>query len=121
MRGRGMTLEAIDPATNRTDPEFSRSLRLQLALNYVYDEVAPLLPAGTVLHMIGVHDNTAMPARSIPICGSVSVSAVSTTCSGMGQHCLPGRCDLRGWSRARAERIEIAITIAVNTVGTQAS
>ena len=27
---------------------------------YVYeDDVAPLLPAGTVLHTIGIHDNTA--------------------------------------------------------------
>ena len=28
------------------------------------DEAAPLLPAGTVLHMIGVHDNTAANRRN---------------------------------------------------------
>ena len=32
---------------------------------YLYgDDVAPLLPAGTVLHMIGIHDNTAANKRN---------------------------------------------------------
>ena len=34
-------------------------------INYVYaDEAAPLLPAGTVLHMIGIHDNTSANRRN---------------------------------------------------------
>jgi hypothetical protein len=32
---------------------------------YIYDDdVAPLLPAGTVLHMIGIHDNTSANRRN---------------------------------------------------------
>ena len=34
-------------------------------MNYVYaDDVAPLLPAGTVLHLIGLHDNTSANRRN---------------------------------------------------------
>lgn len=32
---------------------------MRLGLQFYADEAAPLLPAGTVLHMIGIHDNTA--------------------------------------------------------------
>jgi hypothetical protein len=34
-------------------------------INYVYaDDAAPLLPAGTVLHLIGIHDNTPANRRN---------------------------------------------------------
>ena len=34
-------------------------------INYVYaDDAAPLLPAGTVLHLIGIHDNTSANRRN---------------------------------------------------------
>jgi hypothetical protein len=66
MRGRGMTLEAIDPTTNRTQILSSVDhFDFNWHINYVYaDEVAPLLPAGTVLHMIGIHDNTSANRRN---------------------------------------------------------
>jgi len=32
---------------------------VRLGLQFYADEAASLLPAGTVLHMIGIHDNTA--------------------------------------------------------------
>ena len=66
MRGRGMTLEAIDPATNRTQILSSVDhFDFNWHINYVYaDEAAPLLPAGTVLHMIGIHDNTSANRRN---------------------------------------------------------
>jgi hypothetical protein len=66
MRGRGMTLEAIDPATNRTQILSSVDhFDFNWHINYVYaDEAAPLLPAGTVLHMIGIHDNTTANRRN---------------------------------------------------------
>ena len=66
MRGRAMTLEAIDPANNRTQILSSVDhFDFNWHINYVYaDEAAPLLPAGTVLHMIGVHDNTAANRRN---------------------------------------------------------
>ena len=61
-----MTLEAIDPATNRTQILSSVDhFDFNWHINYVYaDEAAPLLPAGTVLHMIGIHDNTSANRRN---------------------------------------------------------
>jgi hypothetical protein len=66
MRGRGMTLEAIDPATNKTQILSSVDhFDFNWHINYVYaDDEAPLLPAGTVLHMIGIHDNTSANRRN---------------------------------------------------------
>jgi hypothetical protein len=66
MRGRAMTLEAIDPATNRTQILSSVDhFDFNWHINYVYaDGAAPLLPAGTMLHMIGVHDNTPANRRN---------------------------------------------------------
>jgi hypothetical protein len=66
MRGRGMTVEAIDPTTNRTQILSSVDhFDFNWHVNYVYaDDAAPLLPAGTVLHLIGIHDNTAANRRN---------------------------------------------------------
>ena len=66
MRGRGMTLEAIDAANNRTQILSSVDhFDFNWHINYVYaDDEAPLLPAGTVLHMIGIHDNTSANRRN---------------------------------------------------------
>jgi hypothetical protein len=66
MRGRGMTVEAIDPATNRTQILSSVDhFDFNWHINYVYaDDAAPLLPAGTVLHLIGLHDNTSANRRN---------------------------------------------------------
>ncbi len=60
MRGRAMTVEAIH--LNNTTEILSSvdHFNFNWHVNYIYaDDAAPLLPAGTVLHMIGVHDNTA--------------------------------------------------------------
>ncbi|HYM24626.1 MAG TPA: hypothetical protein VEU08_15520, partial [Vicinamibacterales bacterium] len=66
MRGRGLAVEAIDPQTNRTMTLSSVDhFDFNWHINYVYaDDEAPLLPAGTVLHLIGVHDNTAANRRN---------------------------------------------------------
>jgi hypothetical protein len=66
MRGRGMTVEAINPDTNRTQILSSVDhFDFNWHINYVYaDDEAPLLPAGTVLHMVGVHDNTSANRRN---------------------------------------------------------
>ena len=66
MRGKGLTVEAIDPATNRTQILSSVDhFDFNWHINYVYaDEAAPLLPAGTVLHLIGIHDNTSANRRN---------------------------------------------------------
>jgi hypothetical protein len=66
MRGRGMTVEAIDPTTNRTQILSSVDhFDFNWHINYVYaDDAAPLLPAGTMLHLIGLHDNTSANRRN---------------------------------------------------------
>jgi hypothetical protein len=66
MRGRAMTLEAISPTSNKTQILSSVDhFDFNWHINYVYaDEAAPLLPAGTVLHMIGIHDNTSANRRN---------------------------------------------------------
>ena len=58
-RGKAECLEAIYP-TGRTEMLSCARFRFNWHLNYVYDDLsAPLLPAGTVLHSIMWHDNTA--------------------------------------------------------------
>ncbi|OLC77800.1 MAG: hypothetical protein AUH72_16980 [Acidobacteria bacterium 13_1_40CM_4_65_8] len=66
MRGRGLTVEAIDPTTNRTQILSSVDhFDFNWHINYVYaDDAAPLLPAGTMLHLIGIHDNTSANRRN---------------------------------------------------------
>jgi hypothetical protein len=66
MRGRGLTLEAINPVNNTTQILSSVDhFDFNWHINYVYaDDEAPLLPAGTVLHMIGIHDNTSANRRN---------------------------------------------------------
>ena len=65
MRGKGMTVEAIN-LDNTVDILSSVDhFNFNWHINYIYaDDAAPLLPAGTVLHMIGIHDNTAANPRN---------------------------------------------------------
>jgi hypothetical protein len=65
MRGKAMTLEAINFDNTVTILSSVDHFDFNWHINYLYaDNVAPLLPAGTVLHMIGVHDNTAANPRN---------------------------------------------------------
>lgn len=58
-RGKAECLEAILP-TGRTEMLSCARFRFNWHINYVYtDDAAPLLPAGTILHSIMWHDNTA--------------------------------------------------------------
>jgi hypothetical protein len=58
-RGKAECLEAIYP-NGRTEMLSCARFRFNWHLNYVYgDDAAPLLPAGTMLHSIMWHDNTA--------------------------------------------------------------
>jgi hypothetical protein len=58
-RGKAECLEAIYP-TGRVEMLSCARFRFNWHINYVYnDSAAPLLPAGTVLHSIMWHDNTA--------------------------------------------------------------
>jgi hypothetical protein len=65
MRGRGMTLEAINLDNTVTVLSSVDHFDFNWHISYNYaDDVAPLLPAGTVLHIIGTHDNTAANRRN---------------------------------------------------------
>src|SRR5215471_1885710 len=65
MRGRGMTLESINLDNTTTILSSVDRFNFNWHVNYLYaDEEAPLLPAGTVLHMIAIHDNTAANPRN---------------------------------------------------------
>ena len=65
MRGRGMTLESINLDNTTTILSSVDRFNFNWHVNYIYtDEEAPLLPAGTVLHMIAIHDNTAANPRN---------------------------------------------------------
>ena len=65
MRGKAMTLEAINLDNTTTILSSVDHFDFNWHVNYVYaDDVAPLVPAGTVLHMIGIHDNTSANRRN---------------------------------------------------------
>jgi len=65
MRGKALTLEAINLNNTTTILSSVDHFDFNWHVNYVYtDDVAPLLPAGTVLHMIGIHDNTSANRRN---------------------------------------------------------
>lgn len=59
-RGKAATLEAILPNGTRQVLSYVDRYAFNWQLTYAFaDDVAPLLPAGTLLHVITVHDNTA--------------------------------------------------------------
>ena len=65
MRGKGMTLEAINLDNSVTVISSADHFDFNWHIAYVYkDDVAPLLPAGTVLHAIAIHDNTSANRRN---------------------------------------------------------
>jgi mono/diheme cytochrome c family protein len=60
MRGKAMQMEAIYPDGRREVLSLVSNFQWNWHVNYVYaDEVAPLLPRGTVLSFTAWHDNTA--------------------------------------------------------------
>ena len=59
IRGKRMCVEAVHPSgTIETLSCTGHNFGWHIVYNYA-DEVAPLLPAGTILHVMGWHDNTA--------------------------------------------------------------
>jgi hypothetical protein len=59
MRGKAQTMEAIYPNGKTEVLSSVDHFDFNWQVSYVYkDDVAPLLPAGTVLHLIALHDNT---------------------------------------------------------------
>ena len=59
LRGKAMSLEAILPTGQKQVLTYVPNFQFQWMNAYIYaDDVAPLLPKGTVLHVVSWHDNT---------------------------------------------------------------
>jgi hypothetical protein len=64
-RGKGLTLETINQDNTVTVISSVDHFNFNWHVNYVYaDGYQPLIPKGTVLHLIGIHDNTAANLRN---------------------------------------------------------
>jgi len=60
LRGKAMSMEAILPDGRREMLSYVNRFTFNWMINYIYaDDAAPVLPAGTVLHITAWHDNTA--------------------------------------------------------------
>ena len=60
VRGRSMSMEAIYPDGRVEMLSHVENFDFNWHVNYVYtDDSAPVLPAGTIIHLTAVHDNTA--------------------------------------------------------------
>jgi hypothetical protein len=65
MRGKGMVLEAIKLDNSVEVLSAVDHFDFNWHVSYLYaDDSAPLLPAGTMLHIIGTHDNTSANRRN---------------------------------------------------------
>jgi hypothetical protein len=65
MRGIGLVLEAILPSGRVQTLAAVDNYNFNWQLEYIFDDAAaPLLPAGTMLHAITVHDNTSANPRN---------------------------------------------------------
>jgi mono/diheme cytochrome c family protein len=59
LRGKAMQVEAITPDGNRQILSYVNNFNFNWMTNYIYDDdVAPLLPKGTVIHVTAWYDNT---------------------------------------------------------------
>jgi hypothetical protein len=59
LRGKSMLLEAILPDGTRRTLSYVGNFNFNWMTNYIYaDDAAPVLPKGTVIHVVAVHDNT---------------------------------------------------------------
>ena len=59
LRGKAMQVEAITPDGNRQILSYVSNFNFNWMTNYIYDDdVAPLLPKGTVIHVSAWYDNT---------------------------------------------------------------
>jgi hypothetical protein len=65
MRGKAQSVSAIYPDGRTEILSNVDRFDFNWHVSYVYDDdVAPLLPAGTLLHYVGIHDNTAANPRN---------------------------------------------------------
>jgi hypothetical protein len=59
LRGKAMLMEAILPDGRRQTLSYTGNFNFNWMTNYIYaDDAAPVLPKGTLIHLIAWHDNT---------------------------------------------------------------
>ncbi len=59
LRGKAMLMEAILPDGTRQTLSYVDHFNFQWMTNYIYaDDAAPVLPKGTIIHVVAWHDNT---------------------------------------------------------------
>ena len=60
LRGKAMLLEALLPDGSRRTLSYVDRFNFNWMTNYIYsDDAAPVLPKGTIIHVVAWHDNTA--------------------------------------------------------------
>jgi hypothetical protein len=60
LRGKSMLMEAILPDGNKRTLSYVDHFNFNWMTNYIYaDDAAPVLPKGTIIHIVAWHDNTA--------------------------------------------------------------
>src|SRR5712692_7695164 len=60
LRGKAMLLEALLPDSSRRTLSYVDHFDVNWMTNYIYaDDAAPVLPKGTMIHVVAWHDNTA--------------------------------------------------------------
>jgi hypothetical protein len=60
LRGKSMLMEAILPDGSRRTLSYVDHFNFNWMVNYIYaDDDAPVLPKGTLIHVVAEHDNTA--------------------------------------------------------------
>ena len=60
LRGKAMLMEAILPDGTKRTLSYVDHFNFNWMINYIYaDDDAPVLPKGTVIHVVAGHDNTA--------------------------------------------------------------
>jgi len=59
LRGKAMLLEAILPDASRRTISYADRFNFNWMTNYIFaDDAAPVLPKGTIIHVVAWHDNT---------------------------------------------------------------
>jgi hypothetical protein len=60
LRGKAMLLEALLPDGSKRTLSYVDHFNFNWMTNYIYaDDAAPVLPKGTIIHVVAWHDNTA--------------------------------------------------------------
>ena len=108
LRGKAMMVEAVLPSGQRQVLSHVDNFNFQWMTTFVYaDDVAPLLPKGTLLKVTAWHDNTVaktQQSRSEPV-GRLGRSHRRRDGARVDQHRLPERRRVQGRGREAQDRL----------------